>query len=70
MVLCAVKNEDKLHKARDKLIREGVKVKSFYEPDRNNELTALCTETITGERRKIFRDFQLLRGEQYEELKR
>lgn len=65
-MLCEVRNEPKLHKARDKLLNSGIKLKEFYEPDRDNELTAICTEAITGEQRRIFKDFQLLRGEQNE----
>lgn len=47
----------------EKLKVAGVKLTPFYESDLNNQLTAFATEPITGEQRKLFRNFQLLKAE-------
>lgn len=56
-----MKNEAKLHKIRQYLVQNNIQHAHFYEPDIGNELTALATEPITGERRRLFRKFQLLK---------
>lgn len=62
LVLCEVRNENKLIAACSKLEKANIKFKIFREPDRNNEITALATEPICGEERKVFKDFQLLKA--------
>ena len=62
--LCAVRDEARLHLEMEKLRMAGIQVRAFYEPDRNNELTAFATEAISGEKRRHFRNFQLLRTEE------
>lgn len=46
-----------------KLDAAGIRFREFREPDRNNEITALATEPIYGERRQFFSQFNLLGSE-------
>lgn len=48
-----------------KLNKNSIKFKPFFEPDLNNELTAIATEPLQGEKRKVLKDFQILKGENY-----
>lgn len=56
-----MKGEIQLANAADDLERQGIRIKRFYEPDRNNELTAFATEPLSGEARKAMRKFQLIK---------
>jgi hypothetical protein len=47
-----------------KLDSAGIRFCEFREPDKNNEITALATEPICGERRQFFSQFNLLGAEQ------
>ncbi len=61
--LCAVKDEKRLRHDLDKLVKAGIRITAWYEPDfENNPLTAFATEPISGERRHLFRNFQLLKA--------
>lgn len=62
LVVCGVKSESALHKARDHLNTIAVRHCVFTEPDLNNELTAIATEAVFGDVRKHFRKYQLLKG--------
>ena len=42
---------------------QGIRFACFHEPDRNNELTAIATEPITGETRRYFRRYNLVEDE-------
>lgn len=68
VILLAMKNETKLHQARQYLIENGVQHAHFYESDLDDELTAVATEPITGNRRNLFRKFQLLKARTPKEL--
>lgn len=57
-----MKSEHKLHQVRKYLIENGVRHVHFYESDLDDELTALACEPVYGERRKLFRKFQLLKA--------
>ena len=61
--ICNVRDEKRLIHDMEKLKVAGVKLTPFYESDLNNQLTAFATEPITGEQRKLFRNFQLLTAE-------
>jgi len=63
LVLCSVKDESRLHKATQKLLSNNISFASFYESDLDNQLTAIATEPICGEIRKVFKNFQLLKGD-------
>jgi hypothetical protein len=58
-----VRDEKRLRHDLDKLVKAGVRIRAWYEPDRNNELTAIASEPVSGDRRKLFRNFQLLKLE-------
>jgi hypothetical protein len=63
LVVIGVNDESKLHKAAIKLDNHGIRYKTFIEPDRNDEATAIATEPIWGEAREIFRNYTLLGNE-------
>ena len=60
VIVLAAKNEHSLHRVRKYLVDQNVRHVHFYEPDMDNELTALSTEPIYGDRRGIFKKYQLL----------
>ena len=62
VVILAAKNEERLHRVRKYLVDKGVQHAHFYESDIGDELTALATEPIHGERRELFRKYQLLQS--------
>jgi len=45
-----------------KIERSGILYKEFLEPDIGNQLTAIATEPICGDRRKVFKKFKLMNG--------
>jgi hypothetical protein len=63
LVLCAVASEVRLLAAADHLFRRGVRHALFREPDRGGEATALATEPLAGERRRVLDRFHCLRPE-------
>lgn len=60
LVVLGVKGEQQLHNSARKLDQAGVRYRIFIEPDRNDEATAIATEPITGERRRLFRNYRCL----------
>ena len=62
LIICTMKGESQLERAANELTAQGIRIKRFYEPDRNNEFTAFATEPLTGESRKAMRKFQLMRA--------
>ena len=60
IVLLGIRNELELHKALVRVQSSGLKVCSFYEPDRNNELTAFATQPVTQEYRSFFKRYNCL----------
>jgi len=68
IVLCGVKNEKALYKAANKLSRHGIQFSQFIEPDLGDQLTAIATEPVRGEIRRVFKDFQLLKGGENEKV--
>lgn len=62
VILLSSKNENKLHRVQKYLIEQNIRHVHFYEPDFGNELTAIATEPILGERRSVFSKYQLLRS--------
>jgi hypothetical protein len=64
VIVCAVRDERRLLGLARRLSQEGVAFRVFSEPDRGGECTALATETVRGERRRVFRALQLLAAPQ------
>jgi hypothetical protein len=62
VVLCAVKNEYELYRARGYLLSHQIDSTIFYEPDRDNEATAFATRPVYENERNMFKRFQLLKG--------
>ena len=62
VIVLSAKSEQKLHNVRKYLVDNGIKHAHFYEPDIGDELTALATEPLVGERRDLFKKYQLLDG--------
>lgn len=62
LVLCGVPHEDALLAQADRLEAHGVPFERFYEPDRDNELTAIATAPVHGDARRVFRKLQLMKG--------
>lgn len=67
LILCEVRNEQRLQSVIRKLEKHNIKFVTFHEPDRDNELTAICTEPVSGEARRIFRDYQLIKENKNED---
>lgn len=61
LILCGVNNESALKREASKLQALGVRFAKFHEADCNNELTAVATELISGDRRRYFRRYKLLK---------
>lgn len=59
--VCAVKDERRLLHDLAKLKELGIRIIEWREADLNDELTAIATEPISGEMRRHFRNFQLLK---------
>ena len=62
LVLLAVTSQRELLKAADRLDQAGILYRQFIEPDLDNAVTALCTGPLSGESRKHFRRYSLLRS--------
>ena len=61
LVVLSAKNEEFIFKVAKKLDAAGIQYRIFIEPDRNNEITALCTEIISGESRSVFKNYQCVK---------
>lgn len=60
-VICVlVKNELKLKKIISEICDIGIKFYIFREPDKNNEITSICTIPLNDCQRSYFKKFQLL----------
>ena len=60
LVVCAVRGERELFQCIDRLRRFGIAYHAFHEPDLGNELTAIGTEPVCGERRQVFKRYRCL----------
>jgi hypothetical protein len=65
VVLCGVASEAHLLSAADHLFRWHIRCALFREPDRAQEATALATEPLWGERRRLLQRFRCLRREDF-----
>lgn len=60
VIVCGVKDEQKLLRSYQRLQALGLKCYAFYEPDFGDELTAIASEPVSGDDRSHFRQYQLL----------
>lgn len=60
LVVLGVKGEHQLYTAAQKLDKAGIRYRTFIEPDRNDEATAIATEPVFGEKRHLFRTYRCL----------
>jgi len=61
-VLCGVCDESALLRQCERLEFRGIPFSPFYEPDQDNELTAIATAPVFGKTRKFFSNLPLLKG--------
>ena len=62
LVLCTVENEEELFCALNEL-KDHVRIAEWREADIDDELTAIASEPVSGDVRRLFRNYQLLKGE-------
>jgi hypothetical protein len=60
VIVCGVRDEQRLARCLDDLDSAGIAFKAFFEPDLGDQLTALATEPLSGPRRKALGDLRLL----------
>lgn len=61
IIILGVKDQNRLEQARLYLTQHQIQYVAFREPDIDWEMTALATGPIFGEKRKLFKKFELLR---------
>ena len=62
LIMCEIPNEESLLLLHDKLHRKKIDSYLFCEPDMNNQATALCTEPLNVQRRKLMSKYPLWKG--------
>ncbi len=60
LVLCGVENENALKNTIQRLVKNNIPFSYFVEPDLNNEITAIATFPLRGEKRDVMSRYQLL----------
>jgi len=60
LIVCGVHDEPALWRFLHRLQQHEVRFLPFFEPDRGNELTALATEPVFDDTRRLFRNLRLL----------
>jgi hypothetical protein len=60
LVICGVRDEPALWARLHRLQERGVHFRPFFEPDLGGQLTALATEPLSGDDRRLFRSLRLL----------
>jgi hypothetical protein len=60
VIVCGVRDERRLYRCLDRLRAAGIRCRPFHEPDLGNELTAVATEPLCGDRRELVSGFPLL----------
>jgi hypothetical protein len=66
--LCAVTDEQSLKNEMERLRDHGIQICPWYEPDKENELTAFATAPISGDLRKHCRKLKLLKSPDLERV--
>jgi hypothetical protein len=62
VIVCGIRDEHKLYQSLEHLTRSGIRYRAFYEPDLDDQLTAVATEPVFGSQRRVFRNYPLLTG--------
>ena len=60
LIVFGAKNQNKIKKCMSHLEEQGVAYCEFVEPDMQNEITAIATEPLSGDKRKFLSKFCLL----------
>ncbi len=60
LIICRVKDEATLAKEAERLSREKIDYKIFYEDDLDGAATALATRVVYEDERKVMRRYRLL----------
>jgi hypothetical protein len=58
-VLLGLPDKPSLEAAVAKITGRGIRYEAFFEPDNDHGLTAVCTESLYGTLRNLFRGFPL-----------
>ena len=66
LILCTVKNERDLYKFISRLEANHISFATFHEPAIGNSLTAIATECVCGDKRKVFSNLRLMKNEKLE----
>jgi len=61
LIVFGIKSEPKLRSIAEHLKSLGITLREFTEPDIGDQLTAIATEPICGERRQLFAKYCLLK---------
>jgi len=65
LVVCGMNSEQRLLSAADHLFRSNIRFTLFREPDRHNQVTALATEPVTGNRRRLLDRYRCLNSSDF-----
>jgi len=60
LVVLSIKDEQQLYNSAKKLDKAGIRYRIFTEPDLGGSATAIATEPIFGEKRRLFRSYRCL----------
>jgi hypothetical protein len=69
LVVFGVKSELQLYNALNRLTKNGICCKPFYESDMGNQLTSFATQPISGDNRNLFKNYQCLKDDTHLERK-
>ena len=61
LVLCGLRDEKQLVDAFERIKNLGIKCQKFREPDLDNQTTAFATGLVSGDDRRLFRKYRLLK---------
>jgi hypothetical protein len=61
VIVCGIKNKEKLTKLFIEYQKLGIKCEPFFENDLDDELTAFATIPVYGKQRELFRKLQLIK---------
>lgn len=70
LVLCGIADGSMLLRERERLDARGVRTACFYEPDIGGELTAIATEPLSGDARRLMRRYKILKEQDLDGLPR